>query len=163
MPLWDLQEGTRGLPSGLPAAARGEGEASGLPASLPAAAAGTGTAGDSTRTRQGAGLMPRLSRALATLPQIFEPVQAGDDFVQPLPNGLKPVLRVICAWCQGVVVEGTRHAGISHGICAECDRRLAQEEGGPLSTVARAIAGGDLAGAWQLGVIGARLTSGEGR
>jgi len=27
--------------------------------------------------------MPRLSRALSTLPAIFEPVQAGDDLVQP--------------------------------------------------------------------------------
>ena len=37
-------------------------------------------------------------------------------------------LRLVCAWCQLVLREGTPSARISHGICAACERRLLLRE-----------------------------------
>jgi len=34
------------------------------------------------------------------------------------------VLRLVCAWCQRVLVDGTPGAPTSHSICAPCIDRL---------------------------------------
>lgn len=78
--------------------------------------------------------MPRLDRAFANLPDLFEP----------------STLRIVCAWCDAVMVPGSPNGGISHGICESCSTRLEQEEELTIA-LARAVADGDLSGAWQLG------------
>lgn len=38
------------------------------------------------------------------------------------------VWRVICAWCRGIMIEGSPHAPVSHGICDRCLDRVSAEE-----------------------------------
>lgn len=39
------------------------------------------------------------------------------------------MLRVICAWCKAVMVEGDEPEPVSHSICPVCDAKLRAEEG----------------------------------
>ncbi len=32
----------------------------------------------------------------------------------------EPILRIVCAWCQRVLAEGSVGAPISHGCCPTC-------------------------------------------
>jgi hypothetical protein len=37
------------------------------------------------------------------------------------------VLRVVCAWCRRVLVEGDPGAKTSHGLCPTCAKRFEQD------------------------------------
>ena len=85
--------------------------------------------------------MPRLDRALFTLPDVFDP-------------SLKNVMRVLCSWCGVTMKDGDYALPVSHGICEACSKRLEQEEAqATLTSAALDIADGDLSGAWQLGTV----------
>jgi hypothetical protein len=40
---------------------------------------------------------------------------------------MTPVLRIVCAWCQSLIVEGSEP--VSHGICASCKAKYFPERG----------------------------------
>jgi hypothetical protein len=51
------------------------------------------------------------------------------ELLELFVTGVRPastrqaIVRVICSWCRAVIVDGTIEP-TSHGICAECSRRV---------------------------------------